>query len=105
MFCPKCGAILVPKKKGKKMALVCSSCGKVNDDEEKTKLHEKVEKNNVEFEVVEKEPETHPITDAECPKCKHMKAYYWYLQTRASDEPATQFLKCVKCGHKWRHYD
>lgn len=105
MFCLKCGSILIPKKKGNKMALVCNSCGAVSSDVEKTKLIEKIVDNEPEFQVIEKEPETLPITNAECPKCKHGKAYYWYVQTRASDEPETQFLKCQKCGHKWRHYD
>lgn len=105
MFCPKCGSILIPKKKGSKMALVCNSCGAVSSDVENTKLREKVVDKEKELEVVEKEPETLPLTDVECPKCKHRKAYYWMVQTRASDEPETQFFKCEKCGHKWRHYD
>ena len=105
MFCPKCGSILMPKKKGNKVVMVCNGCGAVNSDAQKTKLTEKIVDTKKALEVVEKETETLPLTDAECPKCKHRKAYYWYLQTRASDEPETQFLKCEKCGHKWRHYD
>ncbi|NAZ25600.1 MAG: transcription elongation factor [Thermofilum sp.] len=26
-FCPKCGGLMVPKKEGKSLYLVCSSCG------------------------------------------------------------------------------
>lgn len=105
MFCPKCGSILIPKKKGSKTTLVCNSCGAVSTNVEKTKLHEKILKKDRVLKVVEKEPETLPITDTECPKCGHKKAYYWMIQTRAADEPETQFFKCEKCSHKWRHYD
>ena len=41
----------------------------------------------------------------ECPKCRHKKAYYWTVQTRAGDEAETKFLKCEKCSHTWRDYD
>ncbi len=105
MFCPKCGSILIPKKKGGKMVLVCKSCGAVSSDVENAKLRERIEGSKKVLKVIEKEIETLPLTDAECPKCKHRKAYYWMVQTRASDEPETQFFKCEKCGHKWRHYD
>jgi len=45
-----------------------------------------------------------PKTNEECPKCKHKEAYYWLVQTRAADEAATRFFKCVKCMHTWRAY-
>ncbi|MBS3171381.1 hypothetical protein J4449_02085 [Candidatus Woesearchaeota archaeon] len=28
----------------------------------------------------------------------------WLVQTRAADEAATRFFKCVKCMHTWRAY-
>jgi len=102
MFCPKCGSILIPKKDGKKTVLSCS-CGYTNK-KDKLKLTEKVEKVK-EIEAIHDEPEIHPLTDdVECPKCGHDHAYYWTIQTRASDEPATKFLKCEKCKHTWRDY-
>lgn len=48
--------------------------------------------------------ETLPLTDASCPKCGNDKAYYWLIQTRASDEPETKFLRCAACKHTWRDY-
>lgn len=41
-------------------------------------------------------------TDATCPKCQYMQAYFMEIQTRSADEPATLFFKCVQCGHRWR---
>ena len=100
MFCPKCGSILIPKKEGKNTIMKCS-CGYSSKD--KIKLTE-VMKDKKEIEAIEEEIEIHPLTEEECPKCNHRKAYYWEIQTRASDEPATKFLKCEKCKHIWRDY-
>jgi len=45
-----------------------------------------------------------PIMKVECPKCHNHEAYFWEVQTRAADEPATKFQKCTKCKHVWRDY-
>lgn len=102
MFCPKCGSILKPKKENRKL-IVCS-CGYKSKDSS-LKLKETVKAKEKDIEVVDKEIETLPLMDAECPKCHHRKAYYWLVQTRAGDEPETKFLKCEKCKHIWRDYD
>ncbi len=102
MFCPKCGSILIPKKIDKKIALACS-CGYIEKDKSKGEIKEEIREEKA-VEVIEKEEETYPSTDAECPKCKHNKAIYWTVQTRASDEPETKFLKCEKCKYTWRDY-
>ena len=105
MFCPKCGSILLPKKEGGKKLLACTCGYKTKEVSQATIREEKVDKTK-EVEVVDKsELETLPKMDAECPKCKHKKAYFWLVQTRAGDEPETKFLKCEKCGHTWRDYD
>lgn len=105
MFCPKDGAILVPKKEGSKKVLVCMSCGYKNNDLEQATIKEQVKKQGKDVEVVDKgDLDALPLTDAECEKCKHKKAHYWLVQTRAGDEPETKFLKCEKCGHTWRDY-
>ena len=104
MFCPKCGSILLPKKEGSKKVFVCSQHGAVDNVEQK-KMTDVMAKGKPDVEVVEKEIETLPKTDAECEKCGHKTAYFWTLQTRAGDEPETKFLKCEKCKHTWRDYN
>ncbi|MFW5704431.1 MAG: transcription factor S [Nanoarchaeota archaeon] len=102
-FCNKCGAIIIGKK-GE--AVNCPSCGHENKAKSTINLSEKIKKKE-EIEVVDKDDssaEIHPITDVECPKCGNPKAYFWSQQTRAADEPETQFFKCVKCKHQWRDY-
>lgn len=104
MFCPKCGSILLPKKEGGKRILACSCGYKSKDTQQATIKEEKLEKAK-EVHVIDKEQfETLPIMETECPECDHKKAHFWLVQTRASDEPETKFLKCVKCGHIWRDY-
>lgn len=102
MFCPKCGTILMPKKDGKNILLECS-CGYSSKQKEPIKIKEIV-KDEKEIQPVEEEVEVHPLVNEECPKCGHNNAYFWEVQTRASDEPATKFLKCQKCKHIWRDY-
>jgi transcription factor S len=103
MFCPKCGSILMPKKEDGKIVVICK-CGysEIKDTVQKVK---EVVKGKKEIEAVENEVEVYPTTDdAECPKCGHKSATFWEVQTRASDEPATKFMKCQKCKHIWRDY-
>ena len=45
-----------------------------------------------------------PIVNEKCKKCGNEKAYFWTVQTRASDESETKFFKCVKCGETKREY-
>lgn len=103
-FCPKCGSILMPKKEGKKTVLACSRCSYKSSDTKDLSIKESVKEKPKDVGVVEKDVETLPTTDAECDKCGNNKAYYWEVQTRAADEPATKFLKCTKCKHIWRDY-
>jgi DNA-directed RNA polymerase subunit M len=87
----------------KKGIMACPKCNYKSKEAPKV-IKETVEKTQ-EIGIVEKETEAYPLVDKECPKCGHNKAYFWEVQTRASDEPATQFFKCEKCKHTWRHYD
>jgi transcription factor S len=102
MFCPKCGSILIPKKDRNKQVLACK-CGYKNTEESDMKFKEVITPHK-EVEVIEEQKEALPIVEEECPKCKHKQAYSWELQTRAADEPPTQFFRCEKCRHTWRHY-
>lgn len=102
MFCPKCSSLMMPKVDGTKKILHCR-CGYNNKSVENVTLKEQINQEK-EIEVVEKEPEVHPLTEAQCPKCRHKKAYFWTHQTRASDEPETKFFKCERCEHVWRDY-
>ncbi len=101
-FCPKCGSILMPRKRGKKTVVRCS-CGYSSKEKKDFVLKEKVVINN-KVEVEEKKVEPLPEVDIECPKCRNKKAYYWTIQTRAGDEAETIFYKCSKCEHSWRQY-
>ena len=102
MFCPKCDAILVVKKKGGKNVLSCT-CGYVSKEKEDIIIKEK-NKNESKIDVIDKKIEVLPKTKEECGECGNKEAYYWLVQTRAGDEAETRFFKCTKCEHTWREY-
>jgi len=106
MFCPKCGSILIPKKEGGKTVSVCS-CGYKSMDKGAGQIKESVKSKASTVGVVDGEHDmkTLPKMKVECPKCHNNEAGFWEVQTRASDEPATKFLKCTKCKHIWRDYN
>lgn len=111
-FCPRCGGLMRPVVEGGEHYLVCARCGyKVKATEKDLKAYGVVHRighSEKEKTVVIKETEeaSLPITrEVTCPKCGFHEAYYWFLQTRAADEPPTRFYKCRKCGHVWREYE
>ena len=104
-FCPECEMILRPQmEKGKKL-LVCLGCGYKKavegEIEDLTPINREQAKETV---IIENEPDTMAKMREQCPKCGHNEAYYWQLQTRSADEPATTFKRCTKCRHTWREY-
>jgi transcription factor S len=103
LFCPKCGSVAKPGAKPGE--LECIRCGKRFKAEGELRMSETLNKHCKKVEVVEQAEEVMSKTSEECPKCRHPEAYYWLVQTRASDEAATKFLKCCKCGYTWRDYN
>ena len=64
---------------------------------------DKYEKIYKKKEIEEKNKKDKPTTDLfQCPKCKKRRATVSEKQTRRGDEPATQFINCLECGHSWR---
>ncbi len=102
MFCKECGGIMMPKGDGKKKYMACTKCKFKDKEMEEMKFSEKVVREKPDVAVVEHEVETHPIVNKECSKCGNDKAAFWSIQTRAGDEPETEFYKCTKCKHQWR---
>lgn len=100
-FCQKCGSmILIEKDKAN-----CVNCG--FKPKKKPKIESSEKMNVKESVAVIKEGQddnTNPVVEMICQKCKNKKAYFWVLQTRASDEAETKFYKCTKCAHTWRVY-
>jgi transcription factor S len=104
MFCPKCGSLIIPKKEDGKTFLKCS-CGFESNEKVDGTLKEKIKQKEKIHGIADEDFETLPLTEAECPKCKHKMAFFWEIQTRAADEAPTKFLKCEKCKHIWRDYN
>jgi transcription factor S len=98
-FCPKCGAVLIEKRKN----YGCPRCGYSTKEKVKLRTSEKVNARK-EVPVIKKDTKTMPIVNEKCKKCGNEEAYFWTIQTRAGDEAETKFFKCLKCGHTWREY-
>lgn len=106
-FCPKCGNLMVAKKKRKYSFLVCRKCGReMMLKDEKIKISESIHEAKKQVAVLKKDEELEefPVTKIMCPQCEHMEAHWWMQQTRGADEPPTMFYKCRKCGYTWRSY-
>lgn len=101
-FCPKCGSVLVQKKKNDG----CARCNYSAKTRAKIKTSEKMDAKKAIAVVKDKDLEVYPIIDIErpCEKCGNKKAFFWTLQTRATDEAETKFFKCTKCEYTWREY-
>jgi DNA-directed RNA polymerase subunit M len=98
-FCPKCGAVLIQKRKN----YGCARCDYSTKEKVKIKTSEKIEEKN-KIAVIKKEMNTLPIVVEKCKTCGNDKAYFWTIQTRAGDEAETKFFKCTKCNNTWREY-
>jgi len=99
-FCPKCGAVLVLKTKNHG----CPRCNYSTKEKVKIRTSEKIEEAKKVAVVSGKEPQTLPIINEKCKECGNEKAYFWTVQTRASDESETKFFKCTKCNVTRRDY-
>lgn len=99
-FCPKCGSLLVQKTKN----FGCPRCNYSSKEKPKLKTSEKIEERKQVEVINPKETNSLPIIARECNKCGNDKAYFWTVQTRASDESETKFFKCTKCEHTQREY-
>ena len=100
-FCPKCGAMLLPKEG----ILKCNSCGYSNklEDSENYKLSKEIEEHENVKVLGEVEDMRSTIKET-CPECGHDEAYYELKQTRSADEAPTRIFTCAKCKHTWRAY-
>ncbi|MEK6830013.1 MAG: transcription factor S [Nanoarchaeota archaeon] len=99
-FCPRCGAVLIKKKKN----AGCPRCNYSSKEKIKLTTSEKTSKKIGVVVVSSRDTETLPIVEEKCRECGNEKSYFWTVQTRAGDEAETKFFKCTKCGNTWRQY-
>ena len=99
-FCPKCGCVLVEKKKD----FGCQRCNYKAKSKVKIEASESIKLKPEIGVISSRETDTFPVINAQCPKCSSNEAYFWTSQTRAGDETETKFFKCTKCQHTWREY-
>lgn len=100
-FCPKCGSVLIEKRKN----FGCARCNYTAKGKIKIEASEKMTEQQEVGVIKEKDTDVFPVINNTCPKCGHREAYFWTAQTRAGDEAETRFFKCTKCKHSWREYN
>ncbi len=99
-FCPKCGSVLIEKRKN----FGCAKCNYSAKGKVKIETSEKQgERANIGV-IKEKDTDVFPVIATICPKCGNREAYFWTAQTRSGDEAETRFFRCTKCNHTWREY-
>lgn len=112
-FCEKCGSKLRARTQdvgGKTVVvLACDNCGFILKDKKSVfkAMKQETEVAKQSIKIVSNEDEkikTMPTLKIDCPKCGNKEAFWWFLQTRAGDEPPTQFYRCTVCAHTWRQY-
>ena len=110
-FCKKCGSLMMPKRKEDgTVVLICPRCNyeqPVSDPHQTVgyvRISDIKHKPSERITVIEEELPVGVKVKTRCPKCGYHQAYYWEVQTRSADEPATGFFKCVRCGYVWREY-
>ncbi|AHC50681.1 DNA-directed RNA polymerase subunit M [Sulfolobus acidocaldarius SUSAZ] len=109
-FCPKCGSMMMPRRENGKTVYKCSKCGYIDTENQKEAKITTVIKHSAKEKTLVLESDM-PKTGVQltrgisCPSCGNDEAYFWILQTRSADEPATRFYKCTKCGKVWREYE
>ena len=99
-FCPKCGAVLIQKRKKEG----CPRCNYSTKGTIKIISSEKIEEKKEIAVLSNKDMQVLPIVGEKCIKCGKDKAFFWTVQTRSGDEAETKFFKCVKCEYTWREY-
>ena len=99
-FCPKCGCVLVEKKKN----FGCPRCNYTSKTRIKIESSEKLKLKPGVTVITNNDDDVFPVINAQCPKCPNQEAYFWTSQTRSGDEAETRFFRCTKCKHTWREY-
>jgi DNA-directed RNA polymerase subunit M/transcription elongation factor TFIIS len=100
-FCPSCGEILIPERKGEEFIATCKECGfsrKVKPLEGKENLEPKKKVG----EGIIKNENPFATYSNKCPKCGYDKAQIIDMGIFYSDEDNLIMLKCGKCGYSER---
>jgi len=99
-FCPKCGSVLVEKRKN----FGCIKCSYTAKGKVRIEAKEKMIEKQAIGIIKDKDTDVFPTVTADCAKCGNKEAYFWSAQTRSGDEAETRFFRCTKCKHTWREY-
>jgi len=103
-FCDECGSLLFTDWENHHYK--CTRCGTTENILENITYTNHNSSNSKIVIIGKNERKLSPLprTSVFCPKCENNEAYWWMVQTRSSDESATQFFRCTNCGYTQREY-
>mmetsp|Transcript_63936 Transcript_63936/g.152467 ORF Transcript_63936/g.152467 Transcript_63936/m.152467 type:complete len:110 (-) Transcript_63936:74-403(-) len=107
MFCPYCANMLMIDPDTEGMRFACKTCPYFYQISKRLKKQASLEQKKVD-DVLGDTFKNAPVTEVigGCPRCGHKLAYFFTLQIRSADEPATRFYMCASkdndCGNKWK---
>ncbi|KAI8464301.1 MAG: hypothetical protein J3K34DRAFT_440905 [Monoraphidium minutum] len=106
-FCPTCGNMLLVETESSMASLryFCQTCPYVYDIHSTIRRRAKLDPKKVEdiFDDTKMWANAQKTSQANCPACRNADAYFYEMQTRSADEPATVFYRCARsgCGKVW----
>jgi len=110
MFCPYCANLLVVEPFDGAMRFACKTCPYHYNIGKRLKKAAHIEQKKVDDVLGDgfANAATADVIGG-CPKCGHNKAYFFTVQIRSADEPATRFYRCASkaveptstCVHSW----
>ncbi|KAJ4460398.1 putative DNA-directed RNA polymerase III subunit RPC10 [Paratrimastix pyriformis] len=103
-FCPNCAQMLMlDAGTGATIRFFCPTCPYVFPITGKLTSSLPLQKKRVDDVLGDVDPSKCVTTDlVPCPRCRHKTSFFYEIQTRSADEPATIFHRCVKCGLNWK---
>ncbi len=100
-FCPKCGDLLIPEKKGEKFFITCEKCG-FSKEVKRLIAKENFEPKKKIGQGITKSENSLATYHNKCSKCGYDKAQIIDMGVSYSDEDNLILLKCGKCGYSER---
>ncbi|GBF88141.1 transcription factor [Raphidocelis subcapitata] len=106
-FCPTCGNMLLVEAEGNIVGLryFCQTCPYIYHIDHTIRRRARLQPKKAQdiFDDEKLWANAQKTSQANCPECHNGEAYFYEMQTRSADEPATVFYRCARgsCNKVW----
>ncbi|KYR00660.1 RNA polymerase III subunit [Tieghemostelium lacteum] len=105
LFCPLCSNILLVAPDQGQTRFFCQTCPYVFYVKNKVMSKIVLTRKQVDSDVFGGDEAWHQAeqVEAECPFCKHKRAYIIKIQVNPLDQPKSSYYRCTvdKCAYQW----